>query len=362
MKSLSLFFLVIIAINGFSQNINLKVVDIYQSKCEQAQAHCQLQPRIVKQFLIKDTLVTTIGVIENCSGISEVKATINKDTIHFTYVIGKRKYDTLPNGTIRITKSAARCNCCFEFTFRTLSLNYLPKTTTINDSVISPYPDKYKIFPIQFDLIKNDTFNYIDKYGRKQGKWLIPDENFDYEPSIDSIYFSGIYQDGNLFHCEFRRYYINGILAQIHTQTSVREFSITDFYETGTISSQWIEHKSGASIFQEFYLNKQLKTSLIESDSFREFLEFFENGSLKKIKNNFSEREYYSNGALKKEVLYGKQPDKIWAKYYYSNGKIMALQYKKHKHDKETIKWKCFDQNGQRIPRDILVQKGYLVS
>lgn len=361
MKGLTLLFFIIGLMDGFGQNINLKVVDVFQSECEQAQAHCRLQPRIVKQFLRNDTMVTTIGVMENCSGISEVNAFINHDTIKFNYIIGKRKYDTLSNGTIRIIKSAARCNCCFEFSFRTLGLNYIPTHTTINDSIIKPYPDKYRLFPIKFDLIENDTFNYIDKYGRKQGNWLIPDEDFDYEPGVDSIYYKGFYYNGYLIRCDFRRYFKNGKIAHINIHTRERDYAITNYYESGSIQSEWIQHERGSNTYQLFYPNKQLKLSEIETDSFRETLEFYENGSLKKIKNSFSEREYYSNGALKKEVLFGKQPDKIWAKYYYSNGKIMALQYKKYKHNKESVKWKCYDQNGQRIPRDILLNKGYLV-
>lgn len=362
MKSLSLFLLVFSSLISFGQNTKLAVVGVHQSKCQQQQAHCRLQPRIVTQILRNDTLTTTIGVIENCAGISEVKAFLNKDSLKLYYTVGTRKYDTLPNGTIRITKSAARCDCCFEFTFRTIGLKDIPHNTTINDSIIKPYPEKYKIFPIKFDLIKNDTFNYTDKYGRKQGKWLIPEDDFDYDQGVDSIYYDGFYHNGYLIRCNFRRYFKNGKIAHVLTHTSDRDFSSTNYYETGTIESEWIQNELGSNTYQLFYPNKQLKSSEIETDSFKEALEFFENGRLKKIKNNFSEREYYSNGTLKKEVLFGKQPDKIWAKYYYSNGKIMAIEYKKIKKGKKSIKWKCYDQNGQRIPRDILVQKGYLVS
>ncbi|MDI1235650.1 MAG: hypothetical protein PSX81_15335 [bacterium] len=344
--------------NLHGQAMALKVVDVQQSKCEQLEQGCRLQKRIVSQTLIGDTLSTNIGIRSNCGGICEVEAFVNKDTLKIYYHEGTINRDTISDTVILITKSIARCKCCFEFNFKTKGLSEIPTVTTINDSIFNYYPNKYKLFKVNFDLLNKDTVNYTDLYGRKQGKWLKQEDDSDYI-NLDSNTYIAYYRDNYLKSSIYKEFYKNGVLKLEYKVNNFNEQNETEYYENGDVKNQYISFGQGSTVSYDFYTNQQIERISYETQGFKETTTFYENGGIKSIKSKLINKDFYSTGMLKKEIFGNNAPNHINAKYYYDNGLPMAIKTIKPHKGKPIVKWKCYDKQGNRVPREALIKRGF---
>jgi hypothetical protein len=380
----------------FSQNIELPVINVYQSECDRFADITRIQKRIISQRMNNDTLTVLFGTIENCAGIYDVKSYLICDTLKFEYRIGIPSSEIAENGDNYV--SVANCDCCFEFTFEVQGLKYSPKVIKLFDSIMIFYPDKYKIYPVKFDLINNDTVNYIDKYGLKQGKWL----KTDCDVKADSIYFVGYYIDNELKSCFLNAFNKNGKLIYEDNQTDYNVSVSKSYFENGDISEQWIDNDSAGFISYSFYPNKHLKRVKIKNKNFEGETDYYESGILEKITNeisteelnengewkqtfiNSSRKEFYENGILKIEYFDSERTDNIWKKIYYDNGNLMAIKYSKswdkkvrfvakkrngqgklirtvsHGFAPESKHWyKYYDISGKKVSKKDLEEKGY---
>ncbi len=203
-----------------------------------------------------------------------------------------------------------------------------------------------------------DTVNYKDSLGRKQGKWLYLEEIGKTSSKNDSEYFIGFYINNQLKTGTFK-FYQNKMLVLENVQTDFFCYRENSFYENGNLHSCLVIMDSANFVHHFYYPNNQLESVKIKTDSFEEWSTYFLNGGLQSIKSKLVDKEFYSNGMLKKETLINNTTKHTMIKYYYDNGLILAIKTIKPRVGETKIKWKCYDKKGNRVPRDILMKKGF---
>jgi hypothetical protein len=365
----------------YSQNLELPVIDVKISECDNNADTYRIQDRIVTQHLTNDTFTITLGLVENWMGIRDVKSFINEDSLKFYYETGSVRVDTTSKGEIKEYVVIITGECYFEFTFTIKGLKKIPKIITLNGNVIGKYFDKYKIYPIEYDIVNCDTVNYKDKYGLKQGKWTIPEYEVGRQ---DSVYFVGFYDDNYLKSCTLQ--YFKDKEHLIH-ELKKTDFNLTidkSYFENGELKGQGIENDTSSLITYLYYPNKRLAEVSVDNREFHEEIVFYENGSVKKISNFYLYKEFYENGNLKLEWFNENRPDFISKKIYYDNGNIMAIYFSKYwdkqvrmvekkrnvqgksvktfsnRIIRESKDWsKYFDISGKRVSKENLEKKGY---
>ncbi|MES2618254.1 MAG: hypothetical protein V4613_10265 [Bacteroidota bacterium] len=322
-----------------AQQKELNVVSYSQSKCQGVERSCVVQPRIIEQTISGDTLKTIIGVISNCSGISRVFAYSTDGALWLYYTQGTTKKDTAVNGEVTIVQSSSRCECCFEFTFYTSGIERLPTATFVNYKELKFHPNKYQVTPVQFNIYQGDTVNYIDKFGRKQGKWLSTTIS-DIRHEFDSINFIGYYVDSYVKQCDFKTYFKNGKIEFEKKQTNFSYFTSTEYDEDGTIKVKNIASGDLVNISRIYY---------------------YKNGNIQSFSNSDTFRLYYENGQVKKEDFLKSRNDHLKSTYHYDNGKIMAKRYRFYGNKTDIYyKWRCYNKKGRRTSLKRLVKQGYL--
>ncbi len=156
---LSLFFVSFLNL-AIGQAKKIKVLYETEAMCDQTTDVDRVQNRIVFQSYKKDTFEVNIGMAVSCSGISNIRADFNKDTINFYFDEGQLEYRTIIKKGKKIVESfisKANCDCCFEFNLKALSVPQNPKFITVNKELLIHFSDKYKTYPIKYDIIGTDT-------------------------------------------------------------------------------------------------------------------------------------------------------------------------------------------------------------
>jgi antitoxin component YwqK of YwqJK toxin-antitoxin module len=343
------------------------VLYVIQSGCDQSVDVYRVQDRIVNQTFRNDTFDICIGVKANCAGIFDVQSEYANDTIYFSYNEGAIQRDTIKKrGKKEIVEyaSMAGCDCCFEFQFKAFNLPKQPKYVKINGIEFKYYTDKYKKYPIKFDLLNADTINFIDEYGFKQGKWnkIENERNFEIDSST-KYEFEATYIGGRIKTANFIKYDSSGRITLREQRTDFDKGRIVKYYENGKIKFESINngYRIG-SISYSFFENGAIERVYTRTDEFHEEQVYYENGKLKKLSNSIFQQEYYPNEVLKYERIIRRKNTSLWSKCYYDNGKIMSIYYIKDskKYIGQVKRWrKYYDINGKRVTEEYLIQRGF---
>lgn len=365
MKKCIFFVFILYSIHSqsFSQDKAPILIHFEESECNSELDEELLQERIANQQLKSDTFMIEIGTIANCGGIRSQSIKYENDTLDIFYDEGQERTDTLRDERgkileIRDVIVTSDCECCFEFIFYIKGISKIPSVVRLNKKIIKYYPDKYKVYPIKYDLINGDTVNYIDKYGLKQRYWNKLPYNENDENQQDSTYYWAFYVNDGVQKSEKKVFYKNGKLKHHYKRHDQYSEEQLNYNEKGELEKLHIR-KNVINYTSFFYQENRLVKIEYRQGNTIEKTEFHKNGNLKSIKNNFVHKDFYENGSLQMEEI---EVSAIHRKtiYYYPNGKKMAtyeIIYDKITPFKNI--WKYWDENGKPVSKDVLLKKGY---
>ena len=161
-----------------NKKLGFELINFYSEGCDNlpGEGINRLADRIKTIEYLGDSIKITIAKKEICClkfrvGI-QVKQT---DTINLIY-----ETHGLP----------CKCRCLYDliYTLKVPSNNLINLNFQINGKSIELSDEKYRTYPAEFELFQGDTINRIDKYGMRQGYWLVKD-------SLNRIKLEGIYSN-----------------------------------------------------------------------------------------------------------------------------------------------------------------------
>lgn len=186
------------------------------SECDDDCDYERVVNRISYQSFENQILHIDFGFVTNCAGINHPKASYQQDTLFIDYedylveIDTIRKVDSIYNDslTIEITEihhiqSIILCDCYYESSFEISGLPKNPKTIILNKKPITYSPEKYEVYPVEFQIVNGDTINLTDKFGLRQGLWIMKD-------SKGQLLLNCTFQDDNVLEGISYQYYGNG--------------------------------------------------------------------------------------------------------------------------------------------------------
>ena len=359
MKNFLLIFqaLSILHFNGLAQDI----VSYSYSECDETCDYDRIVNRISAQTLKQDTLTLYFGTISNCAGIHNPTAGLSGDTLRISYEDFITTVDTLMNGDIRALETIVMCDCYYDSEFVLAGITTDPKVILLQDEVIEYYPDKYRLFPVTFEIDDGDTVNYTDKYGFPQGKWIS-----DYPNGGYSV---GYQKDGEYLSLDRVIYTSENQIRSIYQKDTLGRGFGRSYYDNQNLESIFIEPEGNKQNRIRYYKNGNVQSLQTTNDDYHDppvtysndlSVTYYENGNIKKISSRDVWNEYYENGPLKIRRLYSDNPLHIWSMYYYDNGNIMAIHYIKDQGGGTSKRWwDCYAIDGKKVSKQFLVDHGY---
>lgn len=161
--------LILVHLDLFSQgNDKVKLLHFTSSECDNDINYLSVRNRIISLTFKDSILNIQVGLLKNCCLNDHGAIKYNQDTL-FLYSNGKESSHVNENGDTTWISSICDCDCCFSFNYEISGLKKIPKTIISDTSTLKLSKDKYYIKPIKFELLDNDTVNYSDKYGFRQG-------------------------------------------------------------------------------------------------------------------------------------------------------------------------------------------------
>ena len=211
---LFIYFILILSIGDvFGQKADrIELIKYNQSVCDTTSDPYRIKPRIISLKQYRDTLDIDIGFATTCCLEYIPKILYSTDTLFISY-------------KIKDEELACSCICSYNFSHKIKGIKSSKLIVKLYDKIIELSDEKYKTYAPTFTLIKNDTLNLTDKYGRKQGIWTTYGNNY------------GKYKDDR-------------IIARIHLFKNMKIKSEFDY---------------GTKLFREFYKNGKLKMECYET-------------------------------------------------------------------------------------------------
>ncbi|MBL4587160.1 MAG: hypothetical protein JKX84_08920 [Flavobacteriales bacterium] len=145
------------SLSGFCQN-EVTLVNFTPSQCDESEDPYRIQTRIVNQWYQGDTLLVEVGTVGTCCVDFVPSVQFSTDTLNL---------DFTETGTF------CSCHCCYQFIYHIVGLKGKRFGITLNGEKIEQSEEKYKTFPVKYELYNGDTINYFDKYGFKQGLHIL---------------------------------------------------------------------------------------------------------------------------------------------------------------------------------------------
>lgn len=167
-------------INCISQS-NVELLEYSSSNCKEdifLDNFYKLQNRILERTKTDHFHTYKIFVVTNCNFTEKGKIELKNDTLNLILHgrIEHKVYKEKKNDSIEITieewtESIASCDCAFNLFYKIKGLENKDYVITLNGEKITQTKNKFKIIRKQptFSVIDNDTINYVDIYGLKQG-------------------------------------------------------------------------------------------------------------------------------------------------------------------------------------------------
>ena len=154
----------------------------------------QLMDRIVSQEIRNDTLLLLINTFIDCEGVYDMNVQKKTDdTLCFSFHEGAIYKEIDDSGDTVVRAICSEGVDFFEYSFIIPRIKSIP-VILWNDSVLEFSTERFKTFPISYYIKQNDTINYSDKYGLRQGVWILIDK--------DSVQIRHYFKDNNLIKTE----------------------------------------------------------------------------------------------------------------------------------------------------------------
>lgn len=236
---LSLINLFSVSLTCVSQT-KVKLLNYNSSECKEGiyypNLH-KLQNLILEINKTDDFHIIDIFVVTNCSSTEKGEIELKKDTLNLVFhgtrkhrVIREEKKDSIVIVTEEWIEELADCDCAFNLSYKIKGLINKDYIITVNGKKIIKTDHKFKIRrkKASFEIANNDTINYIDIYGLKQGLHI--------RNRKDGKLFSKInYLDNEKVSGLAKTYYdLNGF-DKIDVFMENREFSISKYYKNGKL-------------------------------------------------------------------------------------------------------------------------------
>jgi len=190
-------------IYGQEFNASIEILNFGQTECDNSLDPYKLKSRLIRVDFSNDTLEFEVGTLGTCCVDYESKIKFSNDTLFLEY---QRKENS----------PASFCYCCYQFIHKIKGIKNTEITFMLGDQILEISEEKYRTYPISFDMIDGDTINLTDKYGEKQGIWIKDHNRYD------------VYENGTIV--KWGKLYSYGKLKD---QRNSRSKKHTEFYESG---------------------------------------------------------------------------------------------------------------------------------
>lgn len=160
-KVLTLFILLIAKVS-YSQRENISLINFTYSSCDKEADPERLRTRIIKKEFRGDILTIEIGITATCCVTFVPMVSVKNNILLLDF---------------NETGDFCFCDCCYGLIYQIKGIKNHEMVIKFKGADIELTAEKYKTYPIKFEIIKGDTVNYSDKYGFKQGKWFNPDDS-----------------------------------------------------------------------------------------------------------------------------------------------------------------------------------------
>ena len=220
-------------ITSFALSQESNLIDFLPSTCDYNENTERIRNRISEIYLQNDTLFVSVGFVANCGYEDNpiADAIIKNDTLYLSFGYKYVIEDTLvENGdsVFIISFSEYECDCCFEFQYLVRNVNSDTIPVKLNDKLITFHLEKYMTYPIRFEVFKGDTINLVDKYGFRQGLWLI--FNDDHRLMMERNYLYDSIKNGTDY-----RYHENGIISRKLEWKDNEHLNYYEYDESGNL-------------------------------------------------------------------------------------------------------------------------------
>lgn len=156
-----LFILLFSTTFAFGQT-NVKVINFYGSDCDETTLTSRLRTRIIKKSSEADLLTLTIATVAVCCAKFEGTASLVNNILYLDYVE---------------SGEPCECSCCYTFNYTIKGIKDANVEVRLKGETIELSDEKFKTYPISFRILNNDTINYTDRYGLRQGLFTFPGDS-----------------------------------------------------------------------------------------------------------------------------------------------------------------------------------------
>ena len=236
---LSLINLFLVSLTCLSQT-NVELLDYNTSECKEGIYYpnlYKLQNRILEIDKTDNFHIYNIFVVANCSITEKGEIELKNDTLNLTFhgtrkhrVIRETKNDSTEIVTEEWIEELADCDCAFNLSYKIKGLINKDYIITINGKKITKTDHRFKIRKKEpsFEIVKNDTINYVDIYGLKQGLHI-------YNRKDGKQYSRIEYVDDEKISGITNTYYNFEGFDKVETFMENRRYTIRKYYKNGQL-------------------------------------------------------------------------------------------------------------------------------
>jgi hypothetical protein len=228
MKAIVFIWMISLSLGIFSQSGKVELLSYTTSECMEEDDLYRLKNRIVSQEILGDAFLIELAVVANCCGADEGEVSMKDGALHLIYH-GKYTHEYDSKGNVISTYSeACDCDCCFHLNYIIRGVTELPAAVYANDKPIEFSEEKYKTYPIKYQVVDGDTINFYDNYGNRQGRHV---ETNDLRQVILDMHFT----DGKETNGVKKSYHFSGYLETEKYWTDGNYNRIVTYFKSGKI-------------------------------------------------------------------------------------------------------------------------------
>ncbi|WP_196888906.1 hypothetical protein [Aureivirga sp. CE67] len=176
MKTSLIIFLFFISFITYSQEVELVNFKSYNYDNRDPNFE-YLENRVISEKIENDIYTIKVGVITDCCDKENGFAFLKNNTLLLEIEDKIRSRKTLKNPSKNIEIEIIEfeeCEslCYFELEYSVNGIKNKPETIKFQNRTLIRQKEKYKLQKIRYSISNNDTINYFDKFGFRQGLHL----------------------------------------------------------------------------------------------------------------------------------------------------------------------------------------------
>lgn len=144
----------------------VELIEFSQSACDRESNPYRMKPRIISMKQSADTLLLEIGLAATCCLDYLPQIKYLTDTLYLNF-------------DIKNEAEGCACWCCYSFNYKLRGIYASGLTVKYSNMIIELSNEKYWAnYQPTFIIIEGDTLNRKDKFGFRQGIWTNPKASF----------------------------------------------------------------------------------------------------------------------------------------------------------------------------------------